>query len=108
MSKERARRRAAREAEAARLRAARARAEARRKRRRALLRRLRPGWLDRRTGRLLPRRSRRQRAGIAVASVTALTAIWLFVRDPALRLVLTLVLVVGLPAMVVIALGRRS
>lgn len=107
MSKERARRRAIREAEAARLRAQRARAAARRQRRQALLRRLRPRLLDRRTGRLLARRSRGERAGVAAVSLAAFAAIWLFVSDPALRVVLTVVLLLGLPAAVVIALGRR-
>jgi hypothetical protein len=107
MSKERARRRAIREAEAARLRAQRARAVARRQRRRALLRRLRPRLPDRRTGRLFARRSRGERAGVAAVSLAALAAIWMLVSDPALRVVLTVVLVLGLPAAVVIALGRR-
>lgn len=108
MSKERARRRAEREAEAQRQRAARARSLARRQRRQALLRRLRPRLPDRRTGRLFARRSRGQRAGIAAASVAALVAIWGLVADPALRLVLTLVTVLGLPAVVVIVLDRRT
>lgn len=107
MSKERARRRAAREAEAARLRAARARAVARRERRQALLRRLRPRLLDRRTGRLFARRSRGERAAVAVVSLAALALIWLLVADPALRVVLTVIMVLGLPAVVVIVFGRR-
>ncbi|HEX5541666.1 MAG TPA: hypothetical protein VFX60_08890 [Micromonospora sp.] len=107
MSKERARRRAARQAEAERLRVARAREVARRERRRALLGRLRPRLVERRTGRLFVRRSRGERAAIAVAALVALAAIWLFVADPALRLLLTLVMLLGLPAVVVIAFDRR-
>ncbi|HEX5596625.1 MAG TPA: hypothetical protein VFX61_11520 [Micromonosporaceae bacterium] len=107
MSKERARRRALRQAEAERLRAARAWAVARRQRRQELLRRLRPRRTERRTGRIFARRSRGQRSTIVVSTLVALAAIWLFVADPALRLVLTLVLLLGLPAVVVIALGRR-
>jgi len=107
VSKERARRRAAREAEAERLREIRARALARRQRRRALVRQLRPRLLDRRTGRIFARRSRGERAGIVGLSLVAVAAIGLFVDDPALRVLLIVLLVLGLPAVVVIALGRR-
>lgn len=106
MSKERARRRAARLAEAERERATRARKAARRQRRRALVRRLTPRV--RRTGRLLPRRSRGERAGIVVLSLAALAVVWLLVDDLALRLVLLTLLVLALPAVVVITLGRRT
>jgi hypothetical protein len=108
MSRERARRRALRQAEAERARAARARAVARRQRRRALLRRLTPRLPDRRTGRLLPRRSRGERAGVAVVALTAPSAIWLLVDDLALRLGLIILALLALPALVVIALGRRT
>ena len=106
MAKERARRRALREAEAARSAAARARVEARRRRRRALVRRLRPRV--RRTGRMLPRRSRGQRAGIAILTVVVLGLVWLVLDDLALRLALTILVVLGLPAVVVAVLGRRT
>ncbi|MDW5323112.1 hypothetical protein [Plantactinospora sp. KLBMP9567] len=108
MSKERARRRAVRLAEAERERAARARKVARRQRRRALLRRLAPRLPDRRTGRLFARRSRGERAGVAVLSVAAVIGIWLLVDDLALRLGLIALLLLVLPAVVVIALGRRT
>ncbi|ROT31195.1 hypothetical protein [Micromonospora sp. HM5-17] len=108
MSRERARRRAARLAEAERARAARARAVARRQRRRALLRRLTPRLPDRRTGRIFPRRSRGERAGVAVLSLVALGGIWLLVDDLALRLGLIVLVLLALPAVVVIALGRRT
>jgi Flp pilus assembly protein TadB len=107
VSRERARRRAARLAEQERQRAARARKVARRQRRRVLLRRLAVRLPDRRTGRLV-RRSRGERAGIAVAALLLLAAIWFLVDDPALRLALVVVLVLGLPAGVVLVLGRRS
>ncbi|GIF68040.1 hypothetical protein Ais01nite_60750 [Asanoa ishikariensis] len=106
MAKERALRRAAREAEAAKQRARRARIVARRQRRRALLTRLMPR--RRRTGRLLVRRSRGQRAGIAVVTLVLLALVWFLVDDIALRLVLTLLGLLCLPALVVVALGRRT
>ncbi|GIG90006.1 hypothetical protein [Plantactinospora endophytica] len=108
MSKERARRRAVRLAEAERDRAARARRVARRQRRRALLRRITPRLPDRRTGRLFARRSRGERAAVVVLSVAAVTGIWLLVDELALRLGLIALLLLVLPAVVVIALGRRT
>nr|MDT0662026.1 hypothetical protein [Micromonospora sp. DSM 115978] len=107
MSKERARLRAVRQAEAERKRAARARVVARRQRRRAVLRRLTPRLPDRRTGRLFARRSRAERAGVVVLSLLAVAAIWALVDNLALRLVLIVLLILALPAAVVIALGRR-
>lgn len=107
MSKERARRRAARLAEAERQRAARARREARRQRRRVLLRRLRPRPAGR-TGRLLARRSRGERATVAALSLGAGLIIWLVVDNLALRLALLALLILVLPAVVVIALDRRT
>ncbi|SDZ08100.1 hypothetical protein SAMN05444365_105223 [Micromonospora pattaloongensis] len=108
MSKERARRRAAREAEAERQRAKRARLVARRERRRALVGRLTPRLPRRRTGRLFPRRSAGERAGITVLTLALLAVVWLLVDDPALRLLLIVLGLLGLPALVVIALGRRT
>lgn len=108
MSKERARRRAVRVAEVERERAARARAVGRRQRRRALLRRVTPRLPVRRTGRLFVRRSRGERAGVVVLSLAALAAIWSLVDDLALRLGLIALLLLVLPAVVVIALGRRT
>lgn len=61
----------------------------------------------RRTGRLFARRTPAQRAGVAASTVTVLAAIWLLIDDLALRLVLMLLLLLALPAIVVIALGRR-
>ncbi len=106
MAKERALRRAAREAEATKLRARRARALARRQRRRALVVRLTPQ--RRRTGRLLVRRSRGQRAGIAVVTLVLLALVWFLVDDIALRMVLTVLGLLCLPALVIVALGRRT
>lgn len=108
MSKERARRRAARTLQAERERAARARAVARRRRRRALLRGFTPRVPDRRTGRLFARRSPGERASIAVLTVAVLAVIWLLVPNPALRVALIVLTLLVLPAAVVIALGRRT
>jgi Flp pilus assembly protein TadB len=105
-AKERARRRALREAEAAKDQAARDRLAARRRRRKALLRRVTPA--RRRTGRLFARRSRGERAGIVLLTVLFLGLVWLVIDDLALRLVLTALTVIGLPAIVVAVLGRRT
>ena len=72
------------------------------------MRRLTPRMRRRRTGRLLVRRSRAQRASIAVLTVVVLGAVWLWVPSLALRTVLTAVLLLALPMFVVIALDRRS
>ena len=106
MAKERALRRAAREAEAERLRLKRARVEARRKRRRSVVRRLTPR--QRRTGRLFARRSPGERASIAVVTLLLLALVWWLVDDLALRIVLTVLGLLCLPALVVVALGRRT
>jgi len=106
VSKERARRRAERLAVAERDKLRRARRVARRQRRRSLVRRLTPR--RRRTGRVFLRRSRGQRAGIVVLPLLAVAAVWYFVPDPALRVVLVALLRLVLPAVVVVVLGRRS
>ncbi|BCJ61194.1 hypothetical protein [Micromonospora endophytica] len=107
MSRERALRRAAREAEAARRQAVRQRTVARRQRRRALARRLVPTVRRGRTGRLL-RYSRGERATIVALSLVAVILIWLLVPDLALRLMLIILFLLVLPVIVVIALDRRS
>jgi hypothetical protein len=105
VSKERARRRAERLAVLEREKAARARKVARRQRRRELVRRMTP-----RIGRSghLYRRSRRERIGIGLVPLLAVGVVWLFVPDLALRVVLTIVIVLTLPALVVVILGRRA
>ena len=105
MSKERARRRAERLAGLQKQKAARARKVARRQRRRELVRRLTPQLGS--PGRL-HRRSRGERIGIVVLPVAAAAAVWLFVPDPGLRIVLTAMIVIVVPAVVVLVLGRRS
>lgn len=107
MSKERARRRAAREAQLERERTIRRRRMARRERRRAVVRRFTPKLRRGRTGRLA-RHTRAERAAIVLLTVVALFGIWIFVDDLALRLALVVLLLLVLPAIVVIALDRRT
>ena len=109
MAKDRARRRAEREAAAEITRARRARQVARRARRRAVVRALRPRVpARRRVGRIQPRRTPTQRAGIVILTLLAIGLIWYLVPDPTLRLVLIAVLLLALPVFVVVALGRRN
>jgi hypothetical protein len=105
VSKERARRRTARLAVLEREKAVRARKVARRQRRRALVHNITPQ--RRGTGRLY-RRSRTQRVGITVVPVIAAVLVWLLVPDLALRIVLIAMIVLVLPALVVVVLGRRT
>jgi hypothetical protein len=107
VSKDRALRRAAREAEVARLRARRERAQARKARRRALIRRLRPPRRGR-TGHLYPRRALGQRIGIALVALLAIGFVWWRFDDLTTRLALTIVITVAAPAVVVLTLGRRT
>jgi len=85
--------------------AARARKVARRQRRRVLVRKLTP-----RVGRpgRIYRRSRGQRIGIVLVPLLVAAAVWLLVPDLALRVVLTIVIVMALPALVVVVLGRKA
>ncbi|MFF5178439.1 hypothetical protein ACFY2Q_10490 [Micromonospora sp. NPDC000316] len=107
MSRERARRRAEREAVLARERAVRQRRVARRQRRRALVRRLTPQVRRGRSGRLA-RHTRGERAAIVLLTGAAIFSIWTFVDNLALRIALIVLLLLVLPAIVVIALDRRT
>jgi hypothetical protein len=107
VSRERAQRRAVREAELAVVRAKRARLVARRDRRRALARRLRPRLPDRRTGRLFARRTPAQRAAVAAVTVAAVGLIWLKIDSLETRIALTVVVGVALPVFVVLVFDRR-
>jgi hypothetical protein len=107
MSKERAIRRAARQAEEQAAREARARLVARRAKRKALVRKLTPRLPDRRVGKMFPRRSRAQRTGITVVTLLVIAAVWLLFDDVATRVALTAALLLALPAIIVVALGRR-
>jgi hypothetical protein len=104
VSKERAKRRAERLAVLEREKAARARKVARRQQRRTLLRKLTPR--RRRTG-TLHVFTRAEKTGIVVAPLVAAAAVWLLIPDVALRLVLTVLIILVLPALVAVVLGRR-
>jgi hypothetical protein len=80
---------------------------ARQQRRRALVRRLTPQVRRGRSGRLV-RHSRGERAGIVLLTAAALILIWTFVDDLALRIALVVLLLLVLPAIVVVALDRRT
>lgn len=104
MSKERARRRAERLAVLEREKAVRARRVARRDRRRSLVRSLKPRFG--RDGRIY-HRSLRERIGIVAVTLAAVTAVWTLIPDLPLRIILTAILVLAVPALVVVVLGRR-
>jgi Flp pilus assembly protein TadB len=105
MSKERALRRAAREAEAQKARVRRERAA----RRRALLNRLRPALpRRRRSGRLPSRVTRAERAGITVGGLTAVTFVWLLVDGLSTRIALTVLVALCVPVLLVLTLDRRT
>jgi Flp pilus assembly protein TadB len=103
VSKERAIRRAAREAAAERARLHRERRE----RRRAAFRRLVPKRPRNRTGKLFARRTRAQRATIATGVLLALVLVWTLVDSLLTRIGLTLFVAVATPALVVLTLDRR-
>jgi hypothetical protein len=105
VSKERAKRRAERLAVLEREKAVRARRTVRRERRRAVLRGLKPRFG--RDGRLY-HRSRRQRIGIVIVTMLAVVAVWTLIPDLPLRIILTAMLVLAVPALVVVVLGRRA
>jgi hypothetical protein len=106
VSRQRAIRRAAREAEAARQRARRERAQARAGRRRALIGRLTPH--RGRTGRLYARRALAQRLAIGLVAALAVAFVWWRFDDLATRLALTVVIAVAAPAAVVLTFDRRT
>jgi hypothetical protein len=111
VSKERALRRAAREAEAQRLRARRERVAQRRAARRALVRRLSPRQITERrghTGRLYARRRTAERIAIVLGGVLAIGFVWWQFEDLATRLALTIVVAVAAPAAVVLTFDRRT
>ena len=106
MSKERARRRAEREAVALLERARRERRTQRRLKRRAVARKLvpkRPG----RTGKLFARRTPAQRATIAIGVIIALILVWTLIDSLSTRLGLTAFVLVATPILVVLTLDRR-
>ena len=106
MSRERALRRAAREAETERRRVRHEKARERATRRRALAKRLAPR--RGRTGRLYARRALAQRIGIGLVAALAVAAVWWQFEDLATRLALTVVIAVAAPAAVVLTFDRRT
>lgn len=54
------------------------------------------------------RRSRSERAGITVLTVLAILVVWYVVPDMSLRVGLTALILLGLPAFVILALDRRT
>jgi Flp pilus assembly protein TadB len=105
MSRERALRRAAREAEARKTRERRERAA----RRNALIRRLRPRLpRQRRSGRLPSGLSRAERATIIVGALAALGFVWLLVDGLATRIALSALIVLCAPALFVLTVDRRT
>jgi hypothetical protein len=105
VSKERARRRAEREAIQAVAQAKRTRLELRRARRRALVRKLTPR--QRRRAWLLGRRSPGQRAAIVGVAIGLLWLVWYFVEPWPLRIAFTILVVLVLPLIVVVTFDRR-
>jgi hypothetical protein len=109
VSKERAARRAVRESEAAAARAARARTVARKAKRRQIARRITPSIPRRgRVGKMFPRRSTGERTLIGFILIAVLLIIWFEIDDLATRIALTAIAVLALPAIIVVAFGRRS
>ena len=105
MSKERARRRAEREAAWKQARANRDRADLRRLKRRALVRKLTPR--RRRRAWLLGRRGPGQRAAIVGVAIGLLWTVWYFVEPWPLRIAFTILAVLALPLLVVVTFDRR-
>ena len=103
MSKERARRRAERQAERERHRVARERRQARRER----LERLRPQLpRRRRIARMWSRRTRAQRATIALAAAAVVVGAFWYVDSWPIRLAVVALVLIGTPALTTLALDR--
>lgn len=109
MAKQRAARRAEREAAHQKSMAKRARQEEKRRRRRELWRKVSFYQLRRRsTGTLLVRRNRAQRAIIGLFAVVGLALIWQLVHSLALQIALSALLLLALPVFVIVAFDKRS
>ncbi|GAA1792100.1 hypothetical protein HC028_01480 [Planosporangium flavigriseum] len=105
MSKERALRRAAREAEAQKARVRRERAA----RRRDALNRLRPRLPRRgRSGRLPSGLTRAERAAITVGALAAVTFVWLLVDGVSTRIALTILIALSASMLFVLTVNRRT
>ncbi len=109
MAKQRAARRAEREAAHQKLVAKRARQEERRRGRRELWRKATFHEARRRsTGTLFARRNRGQRAIIGLFAVVGLVLIWQLVHSLALQIALTALLALALPVFVIVVFDKRS
>jgi Flp pilus assembly protein TadB len=109
VAKIRAQKRAEREARIRAVQAKQARREAWRKRRRAIWRSATLHALRQRsTGSLLAKRSRPQRAILAVFVLVALFVIWWGIASTALSIALTVLLVLAVPVLAVVAFDKRS
>jgi hypothetical protein len=106
MSKERAKRRAAREAEERRLREKRERAGARRRRWRAFTAKFR--LPARRTAMLIPGRSLGERVFIGAIAAALMLLIWTRVQELSTRIGLTILLILLLPVLAVLSFDRRG
>jgi uncharacterized membrane protein YbaN (DUF454 family) len=104
VSKDRARRRAERLTVLEKEKAARARVVARRQQRRALVKKMTPR--RGRSGRLHVF-TRAEKTGIMVLPLIAAGAVWWLIPDTALRIILIAMIVLVLPVLVVVVLGRR-
>jgi Flp pilus assembly protein TadB len=106
MSKERARRRAVREAEAARQKEARER----RARRQAVVGRLAPGVpalpRRRRVAKVWTRRSRSQRATVVAVALAVIVLTFLLTDSWGIRVAVLALALIGTPALTTLALGR--
>lgn len=108
VSKERARLRARRLADAEAARAKRERRRRRAERRRAVLRKMMPRLPDRRMGRLDPRRTPRQRAAVAIAVVGALFLAWRYAPSLSIKIAFTLLIATVTPVAVLLTFDRRT
>jgi Flp pilus assembly protein TadB len=106
VSKERARRRAEREAARAVADAKRLRVERRRTRRRAFLKRITPR--KRRVAWGFGRRSPGQRAAVAGVAIALLLLVWYFVESLQGRIALSLLILLALPVVAVITFDRKG
>jgi hypothetical protein len=106
VSKERARRRALREAARAVAEAKRLRVQRRRARRRALLKRITPR--RRRVAWGLGRRSPGQRAAVTGVALGLLLAVWYFVESLQGRIALSLLILLAIPVFAVISFDRKG
>src|SRR5882724_4804959 len=108
MSKERARRRAEREAAAEITRARRERELDRRARRRAIVRKITPRRPDRRVGKLYPRRTRAERWAAVIVFALLTWLVWYYFDDLSTRIALTVALALATPVLMVVAFGKRT